>query len=720
MARARPTKPTNAALQRLAEPFWEKVRGAAIDEYFLERLLRALLRRWRDDRFARVKQGGLQGDSRAELARVFIDLDVGFDDAPRRPDETAEATRVVASWMRLRSAPIRHPRQRMPTPELFGGVSLEVLLGGPGQGKSTVGRFLMLIHGAVLLLTSPIAGITTDADVANMRALLGGIARENIPLPEVLQLPVWIELREMADALLQEDGCDAEPLRALTSWFAATELRERDDAAALEAALGALPWVMIFDGLDEVPPERGRMLVRGCVSSVRRSFAPDDRHIIGTSRPQSYERSVFGEGIVERTLLPLTPERATAYTERFADCLHGEEEGERERLLKRMKGALANPTTAALMQSPLLVTIMAALVLHHGEPTDRRWTLFEDYYKTLYRRETERGTYASKTLREHAQLIDAIHMHVGMSLQVRSESAEGVSALMPEDELRALLHTRLRPKFGEEESAKIAADILRATEQRLVFLVQSRKGMYGFDLRSFQEFMAAWQVVSLREAQVDALLLRLAPLAAWRNVMLFAIGQQYAHNSALAEERSVGLCAKLDEEGDLTAKLVRPGARLAIGVLEDAPYGSATVPRDALVERALSVWDGLEYSQREGLVEALDRVAPQRLPVGSLGDFGAIPSWDGSWTEIKAEIEAASALASEFLRLHQSDAAAQMTVDEIVALLARTDALLSWPFSLGPVPDSLRRGTVLRAIAAGVGPGSLCGFRIGTRWFVRY
>jgi hypothetical protein len=155
MARKTPTRKVNAALERLAAPFWEKVREAGLDGYFIERLLRALLRRWREDRFARVKQGGLHGDARAELSRVFVDLDVGVGENPER----GASARVVASWMWLRSGDLRSPR-RLPS----GGshraqIPLEVLLGGPGQGKSTVGRFLSLIHGAILLLTAPLAGI---------------------------------------------------------------------------------------------------------------------------------------------------------------------------------------------------------------------------------------------------------------------------------------------------------------------------------------------------------------------------------------------------------------------------------------------------------------------------------------------------------------------------------------------------------------------------------
>jgi hypothetical protein len=589
MATRSATAGVREAARRLAAPFWKRVEGAQLDRFFVERLLRALHRRWREDRFARVKQGGFHGDSRAELSRVFIDLDA-TPGGGAGPGGEGESERIVASWTRPRR---ESKRARFPQASLqfHGGVSvpLEVVLGGPGQGKSTVGRFLVLIHAAILLITSPIEGIVPAADVLQLEALLRGLSAEKIPLPNVVRLPLWIELRELVDALLRDEESEREPLGAMLRWYAAIELREGSDVVSIGTALASLPWVMVLDGLDEVPPERGRALVRACLAGVRHRFASSQGRLVATSRPRSHEREVFGDDLVERTLLPLKPERATLYAERFVESLLADEDGKRATLLKHMRRALAGSSTAALMSNPLLVTIMAAIVMHHGEPSDRRWTLFEEYYNTLYRRETERDTYASATLREHAPLICAIHQHVGMSLQARSEEAAGVSALMPEHELRALIRAHLVESYPTEEAARLTDEILHAAEQRLVLLVQSQEGMYGFDLRSFQEFMAAWQILSLPEAPAGALLRRLAPFAAWRNVVLFVIGGLHARSSPLARERSVGLCASLDSAEDVANSIALPGARLALAVLGDAPYGKAPKPRRELVSRALEL-----------------------------------------------------------------------------------------------------------------------------------
>lgn len=203
-------------IRKLAAPFWKRVEGSGLDRFVLERLLRALLRRWKEDRFARVRQGGIHGDSRAELARVFVDLDAtpGWQGGPTR--KQSESERIVASWMKSPSK-VAGAGGRLDPHGFDSGpcVPLEVVLGGPGQGKSTVGRLLVLIHSAILLLSSPLEGIVQRAEAAHLEELLVGLSAEEIQLPDVVRLPVWIELRELADGLLHDDESERDPLGAM-------------------------------------------------------------------------------------------------------------------------------------------------------------------------------------------------------------------------------------------------------------------------------------------------------------------------------------------------------------------------------------------------------------------------------------------------------------------------------------------------------------------------
>lgn len=171
-AKKSPIPSAREAARKVAAPFWKQVEASRLDRFFLDRLLHALLRRWKDERFARVRQGGLHGETRAELSRVFIDLEAtpgDFGD-PRKPNKL---DRIVASWMRSpKKNAVRRDQLSMPGHDAAPLVPLEVVLGGPGQGKSTVGRFLVRIHSAILLLTAPIEGIVQQADIQQMESLL--------------------------------------------------------------------------------------------------------------------------------------------------------------------------------------------------------------------------------------------------------------------------------------------------------------------------------------------------------------------------------------------------------------------------------------------------------------------------------------------------------------------------------------------------------------------
>lgn len=595
--------------QKLGAPFWEGLQNAGFDRFFIERVGRSLVRRFRQDRFARVKQGGVHGDNRADLARVFVDLDVSTGNAEN--DSHQKFERVVASWTRRKKSANTEDLQQPILLDLLrhGELPLEVILGGPGQGKSTIGRFLVLIHAAILVLSSPIDTIATATDTQQMEVLLSGLSAENIPWPDIVRWPVWIELRQFAGAM-EEMPDDA--LLGLLRWYARTELHEADDAETITRVLEHVPWFMIFDGLDEVPPDESRAVVRAAVTHIRHRYAQANAFVIGTSRPQSYSPEAFGDHVIERTLLPLKNARALHYAERFSSCLHVDDENGRKSLVEQLRKAIMNPSTAALMTNPLLVTIMAMIIVHHGKAADRRWTLFEEYYNTLYNRETERGTYASSILSDHRDVIDAIHVHVGISLQARADQSRGVSAVMPEHELRGIIRAHLLDRFHEEEAAKLAAEILRASEQRLVFLVQAEEGQYSFELRSFQEFMAAWSIVRLREAPMVDLLHQLGPLEAWRNVVLFVMGYLYAKNSPAREDCSIKLCAALDERADISASHWLPGARLALAIVEDAPYGKSPKLREVFLAHALKL---LQHpgALSESWTKRLWNVDPERV-----------------------------------------------------------------------------------------------------------
>jgi hypothetical protein len=126
--------------------------------------------------------------------------------------------------------------------------------------------------------------------------------------------------------------------------------------------------------------------------SVEAHGADADLLVLATTRPQGYSDEFDPSLYRHLPLAPLNGEQALAYGLRLATARHTGQRTRVEELTTSLKRATTNPTTVRLMQSPLQVTIMLALIERGGEPPEQRWKLFHDYYDVIYRREKERGT----------------------------------------------------------------------------------------------------------------------------------------------------------------------------------------------------------------------------------------------------------------------------------------------------------------------------------------
>lgn len=83
----------------------------------------------------------------------------------------------------------------------------------------------------------------------------------------------------------------------------------------------------------------------------------------------------------------------------------------------------------------------------------------------------------SKLLREHNSDILDLHERVGLELQVRSESSDGATAVLTQDELRAVAWGVLVDS-GHNPSgahAKLLDNVINATTHRLVLLGSTRR-----------------------------------------------------------------------------------------------------------------------------------------------------------------------------------------------------------------------------------------------------
>src|SRR5262249_47222957 len=124
--------------------------------------------------------------------------------------------------------------------------------------------------------------------------------------------------------------------------------------------------------------------------------------------------------------------------------------------------------------------------------------------------------------------------------------------------------------YSRADAAEHARELARIAEDRLVLLTGGRAGRGGFELRSFQELMAAEALMSGRESAVIERMRVIARSSAWTNVLLFMASGAMATSSSLRDDFTLGLCRWLDDPArDPTAASLRAGARWALELLDE-------------------------------------------------------------------------------------------------------------------------------------------------------
>lgn len=549
---------------------------------FARRDLAVVMTRWLAkqlvaDQYARLGQAGHDPERKIPLARVFIDLEV----EPAGPQATAGM--IVAELLGAQPSPLRpHDKagHARPAPSLGGAKSKPasrrptpsghfLLIGGPGQGKSTVGQFLCQLHRAALLRDRR-EELASDAQqaldaVLHQRAAAG-------PVVTTVLFPVRIELSRLAAWLATQ----TEESTVLT--FLAAEVQRQTQElvspADLLLWLAARPFLLVLDGLDEAPASAGRAQMLRVLRAFRVQLGEEPALLLVTTRPQGYGEE-FAD-LQPRRLAALSEAQVLAYASQLVARWFAHSDDEREEVMTRMRSAAADPATARLLRTPLQVTLMAALLHQLGDPPRERWELFERYYQRFYERELRKPG-AAPELRTYRALIDAIHRRVGLLLQAESERRGGSEALLTQARLQEVLDALLNEQRVRGDRAALSARLLRLATDRLVFLVEAEDGRFGFEVRALQEFLAAQ---TLREGSDEDLRQRLRQIggaAAWRNVVVFLLSQATHTLSAWQTWIANDLCRKLNEApGDKLARVTLAGSQLALDLLSDG--GAPMVP----------------------------------------------------------------------------------------------------------------------------------------------
>lgn len=557
---------------------------------FLYTLHNFLQKQLLSDEFVNLEQAGHDVSEGIPLARVFVDLhtvDVrrsglsqGFSGEDRYLgyDEESDSKGFIKSMLSVASERLdpesldaatlgrspndgvgRHSRGRF------------VLIGGPGQGKTTVAQFICQIFRASIIDKMPQHQLSSEVRAA--LAIIGRHCKEDdIEICVVPRFPFRIVLNEFAAALSSGDLSNVNSVLS----FLAHMIQKRTDRSVsvddLYELLGHYPSIIVFDGLDEVPSSSNRTQVLDAIRDfwIDANNANADIVSIATSRPQGYNEDFAPDLYQHLRLVPLSEKLGKHFAQRLVDVRYGSDTDRKEKVLSRLHRSFESESTSRLMRSPLQVTIMTALVDRLGQPPQARWKLFDAYYDVIYQREVEREIPASGILREYEPDINAIHSRVGLLLQIDSEQTGRTDTMFSQERFNTLVSKRLEEEGHEgEDLVDLRDQIVGAALERLVFLVGLESGQVGFEIRSLQEFMAAESLMEAPDDDVRRRLEEIGPLANWRNVFLFAAGKCFAERQHL-RDAVYRICGALNENAhDPICARYFAGSGLALDLLDD-------------------------------------------------------------------------------------------------------------------------------------------------------
>lgn len=530
-------------------------------------MYRYLSRELRSHQPIRLQQAGHSGNSQTMIEDVFTDLPF-HTSQPRRSNERPDSLLLASLLERSRdcldgasvAAQQGHENGR---PERI------LLMGGPGQGKSTLSQFLAQIFRASMLRTSRAGQYPAEIGVIIEHTLSkasdSGI---NIDIPR--RFPLRVDLPNFADWLSRNSSDGAASLLHYMAQYINAVANGDVGVSDLRDWISSYPSILILDGLDEVPSSANRGSVVRSINEFWDEATSSDLLMIVTTRPQGYNDDLDPHYYSKLEMTPLAPQQALEYARKLAkslvpDPLHF------ERVISRLSEAAESPTTARLLVSPLQVAILLALIDQRGDAPTDRWNLFDKYFAVMLQREQGKAGAVGQVMRHWSRQISAIHYKAGFLLHVEAEIKGNSETHLSLSDLEALIRGQLSDEDYEGADLDLSTRaLLEVSTERLVLLVQREEAKFTFEVRSLQEFMAAAYLMTGKEAVVQKRLRTISNREHWLHVFQIAASKCFSVNDAEHyRDTVVAICSELNGGDEEIDRFLKTGSRLALALLDD-------------------------------------------------------------------------------------------------------------------------------------------------------
>jgi hypothetical protein len=225
---------------------------------------------------------------------------------------------------------------------------------------------------------------------------------------------------------------------------------------------------------------------------------------------------------------------------------------------------------SAVLKTPLQVTIILLIIKNGGRPPGEREALFNEYWQTILKREKSKD---KDIIKSDDNTLLNLHAYLGYLLHCRA-SNNNVKSLLSEIELEGAITQSLRNRDSQSSDKDINLKVKQFicdAKDRLVLIVSPQPELFGFELRSFQEFFAAVYLFKIGN-RFENLKSKVCS-EHWNNVALFLAGRIARELGDDAEGILRSVCRAVDRPQPIDDKnknhYLRPGAWFALEVAAD-------------------------------------------------------------------------------------------------------------------------------------------------------